>query len=159
RAAVWAKRAEALAEARDLCASLNATPNQLLAHNIQVNMDGQRRNVAEVLRYPEVTWEKLCTIWPQLFHVNQKIAEQIVIDAQYVGYIERQELDIEAYRKEEGLILPADLDYKSVGSLSTEVRTRLEQVRPVTLGAAARIPGVTPAAIIALLRHVRKAAA
>ncbi|NBX66722.1 MAG: tRNA uridine-5-carboxymethylaminomethyl(34) synthesis enzyme MnmG [Proteobacteria bacterium] len=159
RAIVWAKRAEALAEARDLCAKLNATPNQLSAHGIQVNMDGQRRNVADVLRYPDATWEKLCTLWPELFHVNPKIAEQIQIDAQYAGYIDRQEQDIQAYRKDEGLMLPADLDYAGIGSLSTEVRTRLEAARPATLGAAARIPGVTPAAIIALLRHVRKIAA
>lgn len=159
RAAVWAKRAEALAEARDLCSCLNATPNQLAAINVQVNMDGQRRNVAEVLRYEGASWDKLCALWPELFHVNQKIAEQIQIDAQYAGYIQRQELDIEAYRKDEGLMIPVDLDYTAVGSLSTEVRTRLEAARPATLGAAARIPGVTPAAIIALLRHVKKRAA
>lgn len=159
RAEVWAKRAEALAEARDLCGRLNATPNQLAAIGVQVNMDGQRRNVAEVLRYEGATWDKLCGLWPDLFHVNQKIAEQIQIDAQYAGYIDRQDQDIQAYRKDEGLMLPVDLDYGAVGSLSTEVRTRLEAARPATLGAAARIPGVTPAAIIALLRHVRKRAA
>lgn len=159
RAEVWAKRAEALAEARDLCGRLNATPNQLAAIGVQVNMDGQRRNVAEVLRYEGATWDKLCGLWPDLFHVNQKIAEQIQIDAQYAGYIDRQEQDIQAYRKDEGLMLPVDLDYGAVGSLSTEVRMRLEAARPATLGAAARIPGVTPAAIIALLRHVRKRAA
>jgi tRNA uridine 5-carboxymethylaminomethyl modification enzyme len=159
RAAVWSKKAEALAEARDLCARLKATPNTLAGSGVNVNADGQWRNVIELLAYPDATWDKLCAVWPELFHVNHAIAEQVQIDAQYAGYIDRQALDIEAYRKDEGLMLPENLDYTAIGSLSTEVRLRLEQARPVTLGAAARIPGVTPAAIIALLRHVRKSAA
>jgi tRNA uridine 5-carboxymethylaminomethyl modification enzyme len=159
RAAVWSKKAEALAEARDVCTRLKATPNTLAGSGINVNADGQWRNVIEFLAYPDATWDKLCAVWPELFHVNHAIAEQVQIDAQYAGYIDRQALDIEAYRKDEGLMLPESLDYTAVGSLSTEVRLRLEQARPVTLGAAARIPGVTPAAIIALLRHVRKSAA
>lgn len=159
RAAVWAKRAEALAEARDMCGRLKATPNTLENFDIRVNKDGQWRNVFELLPYPDVTWEKLCVMWPELRRIPAPVAEQIQIDAQYAGYIERQEQDIESYRKDEGLLLPDTLDYAAVGSLSTEVRTRLEQVRPATLGAAARIPGVTPAAVIALLRHVKKSAA
>jgi len=159
REAVWAKRAEALAEARDICGRLKATPNMLEAHQIKVNSDGVWRSVSELLPYSDVTWDKLTAIWPELQSIAPAVAEQIKIDAQYAGYIQRQELDIQAYRKDEGLALPATLDYTLIGSLSTEVRTRLEQARPVTLGAAARIPGVTPAAIIALLRHVKKAAA
>ena len=142
-----------------MCARLNATPNMLESFDIKINKDGQRRNVFELLPYPDVTWDKLVSIWPELGKIDPKVAEQIQIDANYAGYIQRQETDIEAYRKDEGLLLPVDLDYAAVGSLSTEIRTRLEQVRPVTLGAAARIPGVTPAAVIALLRHVKKSAA
>ena len=85
-----------------------------------------------------------------------RIAEQIGIDAHYAGYLERQEADVRAFRRDEALRLPAQLDYGQVGSLSIEVRTVLETARPATLGAASRLPGVTPAALIALLRHVKR---
>ncbi len=156
RAALWAEKAADLGEARILCTRLMATPNLLKTFDISVNMDGQRRNVFEVLRYPDVTWSKMVEVWPELIIIKPAIAEQIRIDAQYAGYIERQADDIAAFRKDEGLMLPVDLDYGNIGSLSTEIRTKLETARPPTLGAAARLPGVTPAAIVALLRHVRK---
>jgi len=112
--------------------------------------------VMEILNYTHVTWDDLAQIWPALAEVKSDIAEQIQIDAQYAGYIERQMADIEAYRKDENLIIPETIDYKSVGSLSSEVVQKLEAARPETLGAASRIPGVTPAAVIALLRHVKR---
>ena len=84
------------------------------------------------------------------------MAAQVEIDAQYRHYLKRQDADIAAYKKDEALKLPMDLDYCAVGSLSTEVRQKLENARPATLGSAARISGVTPAAIIALLRHVKR---
>lgn len=156
RAARWSEKARALEEARALCSSLMATPNLLKTFDIIVNSDGKRRNVFEILRYDNVTWEKLLAMWPELSVIEPAIAEQIQIDAQYAGYIERQEDDIAAFRKDEGLMLPVDLDYASIGSMSTEIRAKLAAAKPVTLGAAARLPGVTPAAIVALLRHVKK---
>jgi tRNA uridine 5-carboxymethylaminomethyl modification enzyme len=86
------------------------------------------------------------------------VAEQIEIDAHYAGYLERQEADIHAFRRDEALELPADLDYGAVASLSNEVRQLLERARPATLGAASRLPGMTPAAAVALLRYVRRRA-
>ena len=80
------------------------------------------------------------------------------VEAHYAGYLERQSADIVAFRKDENLVLPADVDFSQVGGLSNEVRGLLERHRPQTLGAASRIPGVTPAALIALLRYVRKGA-
>lgn len=156
RAARWSEKARALEEAREMCSRLMATPNLLKTFDIIVNSDGKRRNVFEILRYDNVTWEKLLAIWPELSVIEAAIAEQIQIDAQYAGYIERQEDDIAAFRKDEGLMLPVDLDYASIGSMSTEIRAKLVAAKPVTLGAAARLPGVTPAAIVALLRHVKK---
>jgi len=156
RAAKWAEKAADLGEARVLCARLQATPNMLESFDISVNMDGHRRNIFEILRYPGVTWAQLCAIWPELENIALPIAEQIQIDAQYAGYIQRQEADIEAFRKDEGLALPPSFNYTTIGSLSTEIRNCLMQAQPTTLGAAARLPGVTPAAIIALLRHVKK---
>ena len=153
---VWLKKKAQLDKARTLATTLSATPNELEKYGIEVNKDGKRRTVMEILNYTHVTWEDLVGIWPVLADVQPVIAEQIMIDAQYAGYIDRQMADIEAYRKDENLIIPRQIDYQSIGSLSSEVVQKLEAVRPETLGAAARIPGVTPAAVIALLRHVKK---
>jgi len=155
RAAHFAAKMEALERARDLVRGCQATPNELARHGFAVNQDGVRRSVHELLRYPELSLERLAAIWPDLAALPPAIAEQIEIDARYAGYLERQEADVVAFRKDEALALPDDLDYAAIGSLSTEVRTKLARARPATLGAAARIQGVTPAALIALLRHVK----
>lgn len=156
RQVIWIEKSKALSEARALVQELQATPNELQDKGIRVNKDGVRRSVADLLSYPNVTWEALTQLWPELQDISADIVEQIEIDSLYAGYMQRHEADIEAYRKDENLILPKDLDYKDVGSLSNEVRHKLEQVNPTTLGEAARIPGVTPAAVVALLRHVKK---
>ncbi|MBK6896116.1 MAG: tRNA uridine-5-carboxymethylaminomethyl(34) synthesis enzyme MnmG [Alphaproteobacteria bacterium] len=155
RDAAWADKARALAEGRALVSSLQATPTFLAKQGLNINQDGIRRSAASLLGFPHVTWEQLAGFWPELCDILPAIREQIEIDALYAGYMERHRSDIESYRKDEGLTLPADLDYSKVGSLSNEVRQKLERVRPLTLGEASRIPGVTPAAVIALLRFVR----
>ena len=121
-----------------------------------MNQDGTRRSVHDLLRYPDISLEQILEIWPEMSDFSQEILEQVEIDARYAGYIDRQTADILAFRKDEGLILPDNLDYKDIGSLSNEVRAKLELARPKTLGAAARIPGVTPAAVTSLLRYVRR---
>lgn len=159
RETYWKTKKERLETGNALIHSLNATPNELQDKGIPVNMDGRRRSAFDLLRYPDIGWEQLIAVWPELAAIEAPIREQIEIDAGYAGYMERQEADILAFRKDEALELPSDLDYGSVGSLSNEVRQKLEHVRPATLGAAARIPGVTPAAVTALLRHVKRRAA
>lgn len=156
RETAWEVKKAALGNARTLVSSLQATPNDLKKQGVEVNMDGRWRSAFDLLRYPDVQWEKLERIWPELTAISPAIREQIEIDAGYAGYLDRQEADIVAFRKDEALSLPADLDYALVGSLSNEVRQKLEQARPKTLGAASRIPGVTPAAVIALLRFVKR---
>ena len=156
RSAAWAEKATKLAQARALARSLQATPNELQKHGIQINMDGQRRSVVDLLGHPGINWGQLQMIWPELSAIEPLIREQIECDALYAGYMDRHEADIEAFRKDENLKLPASLDYNAIGSLSNEVRNKLSQVRPETLGAASRIPGITPAAIISLLRYVKK---
>ena len=99
---------------------------------------------------------RLARIWPELESAPADVAERIEIDARYAGYVERQKADISAFRRDEALGLPDTLDYGLIGGLSNEARQALEQVRPATLGAAARLPGVTPAALIVLLRHVKR---
>lgn len=155
RCSTWNKKAAALAAARELIHSLNDVPTNLQKQGLTINQDGVRRTAHDLLRYPDITLERLAQIWPELGRLAPDIAEQITIDAQYAAYIERQEADIIAFRKDENLTLPADLDYAAIASLSTEIRTKLAAAQPQTLGAAGRIPGVTPAALTALLRYVR----
>ena len=159
RETFWTDKRDQLAAARTCVQALNHTPPELAAKGIAVNQDGKRRSAFDLLNYPDIGWEQVCALWPELSALPADIVEQIVIDAQYSGYMERQDADVLAFRKDEALILPLGLDYAGIGSLSTEIRMKLERARPETLGAAARIPGVTPAAITALLRHVKRRAA
>jgi tRNA uridine 5-carboxymethylaminomethyl modification enzyme len=156
RARIYAAKEAALAVARAQMTALNATPSQLKAMGLTVNQDGVRRNALELLAYPDATWERLTAIWPDLRGLGPEIAEQMEIDGRYAGYLKRQEADIGAFRRDEDLALSTDLDYDRVAALSNEVREKLKTVRPATLGAAGRIPGMTPAALVALLRHVRR---
>jgi tRNA uridine 5-carboxymethylaminomethyl modification enzyme len=152
----FAERATALAEARQLLSSLNMTPNELARHGFAVNQDGVRRTAFDVMRLPTMTRATLGSLWPEIVNLPDAVMEQMEIDALYAGYVDRQEADIRAFRKDEALLLPAELDYDAIGSLSNEVRLKFKAARPTTLGQAARISGVTPAAIGALLRHMKR---
>ena len=158
RAALFDQKSADLANARELMMSLRATPNELNKSGLRINADGVRRSALELLSYPGMNFETLKNIWPQLNAVKPEIADQLEIDGKYSGYLERQDSDIRAFRKDEALRLPEDLNPDSIGSLSAEIRQKLRQIKPGTLGAAARIPGMTPAALIALLRFVKRAA-
>jgi tRNA uridine 5-carboxymethylaminomethyl modification enzyme len=157
RRATWEAKKQALKYAQTLMGeTLQATPTELEKHGIAVNKDGRRRSALELLRYPDITWDRLAALWPDMNALSPVIQAQMETDAVYAGYSGRQEADIVAFRKEEALSLPSDLNYAAIGSLSTEIRQKLQKIQPATLGAAARIPGVTPAAIISLLRHVKR---
>ena len=159
RRRAWADKRGELETARELARSLNASPDALSRHGIAINRDGRRRSVHELLGHPGIDLKALTTVWPELRAVRPAIAEQIEIDGLYAGYLDRQNADIEAFRRDERLSLPDDLDYAGIGGLSNEVRQKLSASRPATLGAAARVSGVTPAALVTLLRHVRRAEA
>jgi tRNA uridine 5-carboxymethylaminomethyl modification enzyme len=146
----------ALAEARETAKTLALSPAQAEKAGLRVKADGQRRNLVQLLAFPDVDFEALRGIWPQIGAWAPEIREQIEIDAGYAGYLDRQAADVAAFRRDEDLRLPADLDYRAVGGLSNEVREKLAAVRPLTLGQAARIEGVTPGAITALLAHARR---
>jgi tRNA uridine 5-carboxymethylaminomethyl modification enzyme len=158
RETAFSAKAEALSAARHLVNSLKMTPAALNKHGIAVNQDGQPRSVLQLLGYPGIDMPRLAAVWPELAGLSPQIVEQIEIDARYAGYMERQEADILAFRKDESLSLPVDLDYDAIGGLSAEVRLKLKAARPATLGQAGRISGVTPAALITLLGHVKKRA-
>ena len=152
----FARKSRALSAARLLLGNLSATPTELRALGIATSQDGVRRTAGELLAFPEMSVRRLAGIWPDLRALSDDIAEQMEIDARYAGYLARQEADVRAFRRDESLRLPADLDYGAIGGLSTEVRMKLSAARPATLGAAARISGVTPAALTALLAYVRR---
>ena len=156
RAEAFRRKAQALAAGRALAAGLVATPSQLAGFEIPGGRDGARRRAADLLRLPGVDVARLSGLWPALAALSPAVAEQLEIEARYAGYLGRQEADIRAYRRDEALELPADLAYDSIPSLSMEVRQALGAARPATLGAAGRLPGVTPAALVALLRYVKR---
>ena len=149
-------KASALAAARAEAARLSLTPNEAEKAGLPVKADGQRRDLSQLLAYPTISFEDLAKVWPQIGAWPAEVREQVEIDAAYAGYLGRQTADAEAFRRDENLTLPADLDYAAVGALSNEVREKLRTVRPLTLGQAARIEGVTPGALTALLAHVRR---
>jgi tRNA uridine 5-carboxymethylaminomethyl modification enzyme len=155
RAASFAEKTAELNRLRGQMAALALTPNEAQKHGIAIRLDGVRRNALELLALPDVDLAVLSRIWPEFGYSNRKIREQLEIDAQYAGYLGRQEADILAFRRDEGLALPADLDYGAIVGLSNEMRQKLTAIRPATLGQAARVDGVTPAALTLVLAHIR----
>jgi len=154
RAAFAAKRTR-LTVSRETMARLSLTPPQAAAHGIAVRQDGVRRSGLDLLSLTD--FPVLARIWPEIGAIPPDIVEQLEIDAQYAGYLDRQEADILAFRRDEARALPAGLDYNAVIGLSNEVRSKLEAIRPATLGQAARIEGVTAAAATLILAHVKGA--
>ena len=157
RRASFAAKEATLARARTLVRELSLTPAEALRYGLKLNQDGVRRSVHDLIGYPQIDLERLAAIWPELSGIDPAIGAQLEADALYAGYLERQEADIAAFRRDEGLRISPDLDYGKVGGLSTEVRQRLAAARPASLGQAARLEGVTPAALVALLAHVKNA--
>jgi len=156
RERAFAAKQSALAAGRALVQRLGASPSALRRHGLAINLDGAWRSVADLLRYPGLGLPQLAAIWSELASLPPEIREQLEIDARYAGYLERQDADIRAFRRDEELHLPAELDYTSISGLSAEAYQKLSAIRPQTLGQAARIPGITPAALTLLLRFVRR---
>ena len=156
RSAAFAGKAKQLAEAEALLRSVALTPDQAAKHGLVINRDGRKRSAYELLSYPEIDLARLESIWPELGSINPAIAAQITANARYSVYVRRQELDIAAFRKDEGVAIPDDFVFAALPGLSTELRQKLERSRPETLGKAARLDGMTPAALMLLLAHLKK---
>jgi tRNA uridine 5-carboxymethylaminomethyl modification enzyme len=155
RAAAFADKSHALDRAKEIARGLSLTPNEAARHGIHINRDGIRRNALDLLAHPGVDMMTLGRIWPELAALSLAVARQVETDAKYAVYLERQEADIEALRRDEAIALPHDLDYQFSG-LSNELRERLRLTRPATLGQASRVEGITPAALTLLLAEVRR---
>ncbi len=147
---------EKLAIAETLLRSLSLTPNEASQKDIKINHDGVRRSAYELLAYEEIDLARLSGVWPELKTLSSKVSEQIEIEASYAVYLERQEADICAMRKEESRVIPEGFDYRATPGLSNELVQKLERIKPTNLGQAARIEGITPAALTLILAYIRK---
>ena len=156
RARKHAEKMTALARARKLAESVSLTPPQALRHGLALNKDGHRRSAFELLSHPNIGIAQLACIWPRFGEFDPKIAGQLEIDAKYDVYLSRQAADIAAYRRDESLVLPEHLDYAALPGLSNEARQKLQSTRPRTIGHAARIDGITPAALTLLLAYIKR---
>ena len=149
------KKRSNIEKAEDTLKMLKLSPSALSKLGIAVNQDGIKRSAHELLGHRDIGKERVLEIWPEVAQIPEQYLELCRNNSMYESYVRRQEADIEAYRKDENLVFPEGMDFCSVGGLSNEARQALETVKPQTLGQAARIPGITPAAAIILLRHVR----
>jgi tRNA uridine 5-carboxymethylaminomethyl modification enzyme len=156
RARAHRAKMAALDGARSMARALTLTPTEGAAHGLALRKDGHRRSAFELLSYPTIGVGDLAGIWPAFGGLDPKIAEQLETDAKYEVYLSRQAADVESYRRDEGLVLPEDIDYAALPGLSNEVRHKLKTHRPRSIGQAGRIDGVTPAALTLLVAHLRR---
>ncbi|MGF1620789.1 MAG: tRNA uridine-5-carboxymethylaminomethyl(34) synthesis enzyme MnmG [Rhodomicrobiaceae bacterium] len=156
RSAIYATKAASIEAGRSRLTALAATPDEANAKGFAIKRDGRRRSAFELLAFPDMSMNRLTALWPELAEIRPEIAAQLEIDARYDIYLRRQAADIEAYRKDEAIALPAGIDYGAISGLSNEVRQKLERQRPASLAQAARLDGITPSALMLILAHVKK---
>lgn len=155
RAAFHRSKMAALDNAKSLSKSLSLTPTEGIKHGLPLNRDGQRRSAFELLAYPDITWEQMAAIWPELQAIDPVIATHLEIDAKYDVYLARQAADVSAFRRDESLVLTG-IDYAAVPGLSNEARHKLQAAQPRTIGQASRIEAMTPAALGILAAYLRR---
>ncbi|MDR3326031.1 MAG: tRNA uridine-5-carboxymethylaminomethyl(34) synthesis enzyme MnmG [Rhodospirillaceae bacterium] len=141
---------------REQLQNLMIAPKILKTHGISINQNGIQRSAFSLLKHPDISWAFLIDLWPELISINNEIAEQLEIECHYADYLDRQVIDIETFRRDEVIILPTNIDYDMIHGLSSEVKLKLKEARPTTLGAAGRISGITPVALLILLAYVKQ---
>lgn len=156
RAAAFHVKQAAIADGISRLKAVSLTPNEAGGHGIAIKKDGRRRSGFELLSYKDVTLEMLTKIWPEIGAIETETARQVVTEARYAVYLERQEADIAALRKDEALTIPAGFDYDGIAGLSTELKLKLQRHKPDSLAQAGRIDGMTPAALMLLLAHIKR---
>ncbi len=153
---IFLEKQTKLVQIQDVLRSKKITPNEAAKYSVKISKDGVKRDGLELLGLKDVTLTKVRNIWADIPHYDQSIEEQVEIDAHYSGYLKRQSHDIAAFKKDESIKIPADINYDSFSGLSKEIKSKLSSIRPQTLGQALRIDGVTPAAAIILLGYIKK---
>lgn len=156
RNTVFKAKKAAIDACRELSQNIKADYSELSQSGITVNHDGSKRTAYLLMSYNDVSRETILNLFPELKAFDEKVYEQIEIESRYAGYIKRQMADIEVFKKDENLHIKEDIDYQSIGGLSREMVFKLSKVKPSTIGEASRIPGVTPAAITAILGYLKK---
>lgn len=156
RYTVFKAKYEQINHYRQLCEKLIVNPNELDKFGVKTKRDGTKRSAFNVMSYDGVSRETITQIWPELQTMPDDVYEAIEIEAKYAGYLKRQQADIDVFQKDEKLKIKEDIDYALIGGLSREMVQKLSKVRPATIGEASRIPGVTPAAVTAVLSYVKR---
>ena len=156
RSEIFSKKMSKINHLSNTLKSIKISPNEAQKHGIKIAKDGVKRSAFEILSRDGVTFNKLRKIWNIIPKASKVEEEQIEISAHYSGYLEKQEADIIAFRKDENLLIPKDIDYSKLSGLSNEVKSKMKHIRPKTLGQALRIDGITPAAVYILLSYVKK---
>ncbi|MGB1360910.1 MAG: tRNA uridine-5-carboxymethylaminomethyl(34) synthesis enzyme MnmG [Alphaproteobacteria bacterium] len=156
RKAVWQDKKDKLNSTRTLMSELKASPNELEKFGITINKDGKVRTALQLLGLQNISFDDLTNIWNELSEISPPIKQQMEIESLYSGYMSRMEQDIAAFRKDENLKIPTNIDYTKIGGLSSEIVEKLNTHKPATIGSASRISGTTPASIIAILQHIKK---
>ena len=156
RIAAWTEKSSRLGRARDQLATLSATPKMLRSHDLPVPRDGAARSAAELLSLEDITLSQLQAVWPDLGQIPAQLHQQLEADCRYASYVQRQRADIDALKRDEAMKIPVHLDFSLVGGLSAEARDLLTRHRPDTIAQANRLPGMTPAAVLAVLRHLKR---
>ena len=156
RAVVYLDKIERLVAARSAMQSASFTPREIQAAGIKINQDGNRRSVFDILSYPDISIDDVVALWPPINAISPEIAEQVSIDALYVHYIERQSRDQLAIKKDEAHLISEDFNYDSMSGLSNELKAKLKDRRPTNLSQAAKVDGMTPAALMLILAKLKQ---
>ena len=135
---------------------LKITPSKIAKFGVNIAKDGVSRSATQVLGQKSVNMKKIREIWPQIKYFSREIDEQLEINSHYKGYLKKQKADILAFKRDESLEIPENINYDNFSGLSNEVRSKFKKIRPKTMGQALRIDGITPAAVYILLSHLKR---
>ena len=145
-----------LKKIQDKMDKLTITPSKIAKFGVNIAKDGIKRSANQILSQKSVDMDKIREIWPQIAYISREIDQQLEINSHYRGYLKKQNADILAFKRDENLIIPENLDYDIFSGLSNEVKTKFKKIRPKTMGQALRIDGITPAAVYILLSHLKR---
>ena len=156
RKKIFLQKEKYLIQLKNSLSSNFLSPNEAKKYSIQIAMDGVKRSVSEILGQRNVKMAKIRQIFPNIPDYGVHLDKQVEIDAHYFGYLSRQSQDIKSFKKDESIVIPKDFCYDNLSGLSNEIKSKLKNIRPNTLGQALRVDGVTPAAAIIILSHIKK---
>ena len=156
RKEIFLDKNKSLSEIQEKMDNLKISPTKVEKYGVNIAKDGVNRSATQILSQISVNMDKIRQIWPEIQYISREIDEQIEINSHYKGYLKKQKADILAFKRDENLIIPENLNYDDFSGLSNEIKSKLKKIRPKTMGQALRIDGVTPAAVYILLSHLKR---